>query len=230
MSVSVLSFPNILIYTGNPLTDTIYCSHVDILVSASSSFCSPSESFGGRALHFISSAMEAQLTNRFSPLLSVTVCVSLPFPSFLFFLPLPCFYFPTHNPTCFLCLHVWLSSLFFQLIYSSLYYPSLCLSLSALPLPLLLFGFLFPFFPPPLLPPSHLPLSSVDHIAHIIELLGCIPRHFALSGKYSREFFNRRGSAGLEAGGTGTHRCLRWTNTQLAHQINWNWKWTIQIF
>uniref|UniRef100_A0A673JWS4 non-specific serine/threonine protein kinase n=1 Tax=Sinocyclocheilus rhinocerous TaxID=307959 RepID=A0A673JWS4_9TELE len=33
-----------------------------------------------------------------------------------------------------------------------------------------------------------------DHIAHIIELLGCIPRHFALSGKYSREFFNRRGS------------------------------------
>ncbi|XP_035379603.1 SRSF protein kinase 3 isoform X4 [Electrophorus electricus] len=32
-----------------------------------------------------------------------------------------------------------------------------------------------------------------DHIAHIIELLGCIPRHFALSGKYSREFFNRRG-------------------------------------
>uniref|UniRef100_A0A3B1KAL3 non-specific serine/threonine protein kinase n=1 Tax=Astyanax mexicanus TaxID=7994 RepID=A0A3B1KAL3_ASTMX len=33
----------------------------------------------------------------------------------------------------------------------------------------------------------------VNHIAHIIELLGCIPRHFALSGKYSREFFNRRG-------------------------------------
>lgn len=32
-----------------------------------------------------------------------------------------------------------------------------------------------------------------DHIAHIIELLGSIPRHFALSGKYSREFFNRRG-------------------------------------
>uniref|UniRef100_H0XIR6 non-specific serine/threonine protein kinase n=1 Tax=Otolemur garnettii TaxID=30611 RepID=H0XIR6_OTOGA len=32
-----------------------------------------------------------------------------------------------------------------------------------------------------------------DHIAHIIELLGSIPRHFALSGKYSQEFFNRRG-------------------------------------
>ncbi|EPY83900.1 SFRS protein kinase 2 [Camelus ferus] len=31
-----------------------------------------------------------------------------------------------------------------------------------------------------------------NHIAHIIELLGSIPRHFALSGKYSREFFNRR--------------------------------------
>jgi len=33
-----------------------------------------------------------------------------------------------------------------------------------------------------------------DHIAHIIELLGPIPRHIALAGKYSREFFNRRGT------------------------------------
>uniref|UniRef100_A0A3Q2XJJ4 non-specific serine/threonine protein kinase n=1 Tax=Hippocampus comes TaxID=109280 RepID=A0A3Q2XJJ4_HIPCM len=32
-----------------------------------------------------------------------------------------------------------------------------------------------------------------DHIAHIIELLGPIPLPFALSGKYSREYFNRRG-------------------------------------
>ncbi|XP_072026104.1 SRSF protein kinase 3-like isoform X4 [Amphiura filiformis] len=32
-----------------------------------------------------------------------------------------------------------------------------------------------------------------DHIAHIIELMGSIPKHVALSGKYSREFFNRRG-------------------------------------
>lgn len=32
-----------------------------------------------------------------------------------------------------------------------------------------------------------------DHIAHIIELLGAIPPHFALSGRYSREYFNRRG-------------------------------------
>uniref|UniRef100_A0A8C4X255 non-specific serine/threonine protein kinase n=1 Tax=Eptatretus burgeri TaxID=7764 RepID=A0A8C4X255_EPTBU len=32
-----------------------------------------------------------------------------------------------------------------------------------------------------------------DHVAHIIELLGAIPKHFSLSGKYSREFFNRRG-------------------------------------
>ncbi|XP_072350510.1 SRSF protein kinase 3-like isoform X2 [Scyliorhinus torazame] len=32
-----------------------------------------------------------------------------------------------------------------------------------------------------------------DHIAHMIELLGNIPAHFALSGRYSREFFNRRG-------------------------------------
>ncbi|BFZ10437.1 hypothetical protein BsWGS_13475 [Bradybaena similaris] len=32
-----------------------------------------------------------------------------------------------------------------------------------------------------------------DHLAHIIELIGPIPRHISLSGKYSREFFNRRG-------------------------------------
>lgn len=32
-----------------------------------------------------------------------------------------------------------------------------------------------------------------DHIAHIIELLGSIPKSIALSGKYSREFFNKRG-------------------------------------
>uniref|UniRef100_A0A3P9I8R5 non-specific serine/threonine protein kinase n=2 Tax=Oryzias TaxID=8089 RepID=A0A3P9I8R5_ORYLA len=32
-----------------------------------------------------------------------------------------------------------------------------------------------------------------DHIAHIIELLGPIPVPFALSGRYSREYFDRRG-------------------------------------
>lgn len=33
-----------------------------------------------------------------------------------------------------------------------------------------------------------------DHLAHIIELLGPIPRNIAMSGKYSREFFNKRGT------------------------------------
>ena len=33
-----------------------------------------------------------------------------------------------------------------------------------------------------------------DHLAHIIELLGPIPKHIALSGKYSKEFFNKRGN------------------------------------
>lgn len=44
-------------------------------------------------------------------------------------------------------------------------------------------------------PPGRLPASSLstDHIAHIVELLGDIPPAFALSGRYSREFFNRRG-------------------------------------
>ncbi|KAF4520906.1 hypothetical protein B566_EDAN010321 [Ephemera danica] len=32
-----------------------------------------------------------------------------------------------------------------------------------------------------------------DHLAHIIELLGEIPRNIAFSGKYSREFFTKRG-------------------------------------
>ena len=49
-------------------------------------------------------------------------------------------------------------------------------------------------------PPSRLanlpaPFLSTDHIAHIVELLGDIPPAFALSGRYSREFFNRRGGA-----------------------------------
>ena len=39
-------------------------------------------------------------------------------------------------------------------------------------------------------PPSPLPPS--DHIAHIIELLGPIPRHIALNGRYSSEFFNKK--------------------------------------
>lgn len=34
-----------------------------------------------------------------------------------------------------------------------------------------------------------------DHIAQIIELMGEIPKSIALSGKYSSEFFNRKGSS-----------------------------------
>jgi hypothetical protein len=33
-----------------------------------------------------------------------------------------------------------------------------------------------------------------DHMAHIIELLGPIPIEIAHSGRYSREFFNKRGT------------------------------------
>lgn len=32
-----------------------------------------------------------------------------------------------------------------------------------------------------------------DHLAHVIELLGPIPRSIALMGKYSSEFFTKRG-------------------------------------
>ena len=33
-----------------------------------------------------------------------------------------------------------------------------------------------------------------DHIAHIIELLGPLPSQFALSGKNSKRYFNRKGN------------------------------------
>lgn len=32
-----------------------------------------------------------------------------------------------------------------------------------------------------------------DHLAHIIELLGPIPKHLALNGKFSKDYFNRKG-------------------------------------
>ena len=36
-------------------------------------------------------------------------------------------------------------------------------------------------------------LSSLDHVALIMETLGRIPKHIALKGKYSKEFFTRKG-------------------------------------
>lgn len=56
-----------------------------------------------------------------------------------------------------------------------------------------------------------------DHIAHIIELLGSIPLPFALSGRYSREYFTRKGKRPAAVG----HRLiqasrlldLRWANS-----------------
>lgn len=35
--------------------------------------------------------------------------------------------------------------------------------------------------------------SFPDHLALMIELLGKIPRHYALSGKYSQEYFTKKG-------------------------------------
>lgn len=65
-----------------------------------------------------------------------------------------------------------------------------------------------------------------DHIAHVIELLGPIPLPFALSGRYSREYFNRRGktvcpsvcllfSASLCTCLTCLCTCLRWAASHL---------------
>ena len=38
-----------------------------------------------------------------------------------------------------------------------------------------------------------------DHLAHIIELLGPVPRAIALMGKYSSEFFTKRGKHDVSA-------------------------------
>ena len=35
---------------------------------------------------------------------------------------------------------------------------------------------------------------NADHIALIIELLGKVPRKYAMLGKYSKEFFTRKGN------------------------------------
>uniref|UniRef100_A0AAY4B6P4 non-specific serine/threonine protein kinase n=1 Tax=Denticeps clupeoides TaxID=299321 RepID=A0AAY4B6P4_9TELE len=48
-----------------------------------------------------------------------------------------------------------------------------------------------------------------DHIAHIIELLGPIPPHFALSGRYSREYFNRRDLTRWDKNSFRRHYSLR---------------------
>lgn len=128
-----------------------------------------------------------------------------PLSSFMLFLPnLLCYLFSlscflTHNLYSLQLSHTYLSPiLLFQL---NLHF----ISLASTFLPPIYI--LIPFPPP-----------SIDHIAHIIELLGCIPRHFALSGKYSREFFNRRGSAVRRAGGTGIHRCLKQRDMDTSNQ------------
>lgn len=41
---------------------------------------------------------------------------------------------------------------------------------------------------------SVFPLSLSDHLALIIELLGHIPHHYALSGKFSQEYFSCKGT------------------------------------
>ena len=45
-----------------------------------------------------------------------------------------------------------------------------------------------------------------DHLAHVIELVGPIPRHIAFAGVYSREFFNKRGEYTLRFAAKA--RCL----------------------
>ena len=54
-----------------------------------------------------------------------------------------------------------------------------------------------------------------DHLAHVIELVGPIPRHIAFSGVYSREFFNKRGKSTFSYQHQSTYRWALFAN------INW---------
>lgn len=98
---------------------------------------------------------------------------------------------------------------YFWFFTNSSFFPLLFYPILSLPLPLP-----YPFF-----------LSLIDHIAHIIELLGNIPRHFALSGKYSREFFNRRGSTSSfwkVPWRRQKWNCCCWLYHVPARSISWN--------
>ncbi|XP_025069491.1 SRSF protein kinase 3 isoform X2 [Alligator sinensis] len=61
-----------------------------------------------------------------------------------------------------------------------------------------------------------------DHIAHVIELLGEIPCHFALSGRYSREFFTRRALLGLVSMETKALHCHGVTATEVSMENGYN--------
>lgn len=48
----------------------------------------------------------------------------------------------------------------------------------------------------------------LDHLALMIELLGDFPRHLALGGKYSSEYFTRRGTPAAPSPGSGVASAL----------------------
>ena len=56
-----------------------------------------------------------------------------------------------------------------------------------------------------------------DHIALITELLGSIPRHIALKGKYGKEFFNKKGDL------RHIHRLEYWNLTDILEE-KYNWR------
>lgn len=63
----------------------------------------------------------------------------------------------------------------------------------------------FVLSPPTPAPPPHpsqqpsflLPCKMADHIALIIELLGMVPRKLIIAGKYSKDFFTKKGNTVL---------------------------------
>ena len=70
-----------------------------------------------------------------------------------------------------------------------------------------------------------------DHLAHVIELLGPIPKHISLAGKYSREFFNKRGEFATLAGenlGVNTVQCQP-TNVFVIFSFFCDWAFSFDL-
>lgn len=59
-----------------------------------------------------------------------------------------------------------------------------------------------------------------DHIALIMELLGKIPRKIIAAGKYSREFFSKKGNADSLTSGSAVQECFIHSTELVIHFVN----------
>lgn len=114
------------------------------------------------------------------------------------------FYFQSDS-VILLCFPIWKwMAYLFSNVFNSFWYEGMCFSLYKAVIILCSTWMFAISLPSPALSPnccfqlSIIPLllwcaSFPDHLALMIELVGKIPRHYALSGKYSQEYFTKRG-------------------------------------